>query len=131
MGDTGTTFYDPAAAASCNTPWMAEVWQQIAADNPDFVTHGGDISYANDCGVGNVHQVYNDMAPIATQRPIEFAWGNHEYGTAGTTAPPGTPRDTLANYKGRAPTSPTRRPTRTTQRARPAIPAARRRRADR
>jgi hypothetical protein len=102
IGDTATTFYDPAADASCKRPWMAQVWQQIADDNPDVVTDGGDISYANDCGVGNVHQFYNDIAPIATQRPIQFSWGNHEYGDADTTAPPGTPRDQLANYKGRA-----------------------------
>ncbi len=102
VGDTGTTFYDPAADSTCNKQWMSTVWQQIAADSPDFVTHGGDISYANDCGVGNVHQFWNDIAPIATQRPIQFSWGNHEYGTADTTAPPGTPRDQLANYKGRA-----------------------------
>ena len=81
---------------------MADVWQQIAADSPDVVTHGGDISYANECGVGSVHQFYNDIAPIAMQRPLEFSWGNHEYGSASTTAPAGTPRDTLANYKSRA-----------------------------
>src|SRR4051794_6161525 len=43
IGDTGTTLYDPAATSSCHRPWMADVWQDVAADQPDFVTHGGDI----------------------------------------------------------------------------------------
>jgi hypothetical protein len=102
IGDTGSTYFNPAAEASCNKTWMPTVWQQVVDDNPDVVTHGGDISYANDCGVGSVHQFYNDIAPIATQRPIEFAWGNHEYGDPDPAAPPGTPRDTLANYKSRS-----------------------------
>ena len=101
IGDTGTTFHDPSAAAECDKPWMAEVWAQVTASNPDFVTHGGDISYANDCGIGNVHRFFEDIAPIATRRALQFAWGNHEYGVADTSAPPGTPRDSLANYKGR------------------------------
>ncbi|MDX6286841.1 MAG: hypothetical protein QOG53_2326 [Frankiales bacterium] len=101
IGDTGTSFYDPAAPAKCNKTWMPEVWQQITAENSDLITHGGDISYANDCGVGAVHQFWNDIEPIATQRPMEFALGNHEYGTTESTAPPGTPQDRNANYKGR------------------------------
>lgn len=102
IGDTGTTFKDPAAGPECATPWLADHWQQIADEHPDFVTHGGDISYANKCGVGSVHQFFQDIKPVSTTAAMEFAWGNHEYG--GTTSPPaptGTPQDRLANYKGR------------------------------
>lgn len=101
IGDTGTSYYDPTSDSSCNKSWMPQVWQQIAADNPAVVTHGGDISYANECGQPAVHQFWNDIAPIAQQAPIQFALGNHEYGAASSTAPYGTPRDSLANYKGR------------------------------
>ncbi len=80
---------------------MGDVWQQIAGELPDFVTHGGDISYANECGAGAVHQYFNDIAPIATLRAYQQSWGNHEYGAPTSTAPPGTPRDSMANYKGR------------------------------
>jgi hypothetical protein len=75
IGDTGTTYYDPTAGTACNKSWMAEVWNQIAADQPDMVTHGGDIDYANECGQPSVHQFFEDVEPIAEQRPIEFAWG--------------------------------------------------------
>lgn len=101
VGDTGSTYYDPAGGPGCNKPWMAEVWAQIAAESPDVVTHGGDISYANECGQPSVHQFFQDIAPIATMRPLEFAWGNHEYGSPPASAPLGTPRDSMANYKGR------------------------------
>ncbi|MGH3497986.1 MAG: fibronectin type III domain-containing protein [Nocardioidaceae bacterium] len=100
IGDTGTTYYNPAAGSICNKTWMADVWQQVAADQPAFVTHGGDITYANECGVPSVHQFWNDIAPIATQAAMQFAWGNHEYGPP-RNAPAGTPRDSMANYKGR------------------------------
>lgn len=102
IGDTGTTYYDPAAGPGCDKQWMSQVWAQIAAEKPDLVTHGGDISYANECGQPSVHQFFQDIAPIATMRPMEFAWGNHEYGAPRETPPPGTPRDSMANYKGRA-----------------------------
>jgi hypothetical protein len=101
LGDTGTTYYDPSAAKGCNKTWMPQVWQQLAADNPAVVTHGGDISYANECGEPAVHRFWNDIAPIAQQAPIQFAWGNHEYGNPSSGAPVGTPRDSMANYKGR------------------------------
>lgn len=101
IGDTGTSYYAAGSAPGCNKTWMPEVWQQIAADNPDVVTHGGDISYANECGQGAVHQFFEDIAPIATMRPMEFAWGNHEYSSPPPSAPSGTPRDSMANYKGR------------------------------
>ena len=87
IGDTGTTY----TGGGCTLPWMSEIWQQLADEHPDLVTHGGDISYANTCGIPSVHQFYNDIAPLATQAAIEFAWGNHE--SAGG--------DSIANYKGR------------------------------
>ncbi len=101
IGDTGSTYYDPSAVTACNKSWLGNVWQQVANDQPKVVTHGGDISYANECGQPSVHQFWNDIAPVATQVPIQFAWGNHEYGAPPSTAPPGTPRDSMANYKGR------------------------------
>ncbi|WP_269045177.1 hypothetical protein [Paenarthrobacter sp. Z7-10] len=102
IGDVSSTFKDPAAGSACDTPWVADHWRQIAQEKPDFLTFGGDISYANKCGAGSVHQFFNDIKPVSTIAPMEFAWGNHEYG--GPTSPPapkGTPRDRLDNYKGR------------------------------
>ncbi len=101
IGDTGTTYYNPSSPQGCNKPWMADVWQQIAGEHPAFITHGGDISYANDCGVPNVHQFWNDISSLSTQAALQFTWGNHEYGPATSTAPAGTPADSMANYKGR------------------------------
>ena len=103
IGDTASTYdsYDPSTGTGCNPSWMGAVWQQIADELPDFVSHGGDITYANNCGVGAIHQFYQDIAPIATMRAWQQSWGNHEYGAPSATAPPGTPRDSMANYKGR------------------------------
>ncbi len=120
IGDTGTTYYDPSTANGCNKPWMSDVWAQLAAEHPAFVTHGGDLSYANTCGVPNVHQFWNDIAPVSTQTGMQFAWGNHEYGPAAASAPAGTPTDSMANYKSRfamsnSQTVPVDTPSRTTQ----------------
>ena len=74
--------------------------------DPAFVTHGGDISYANGCGRGAVHQYYVDQQVWSAGAAFEPVWGNHEYGEPnsdeGMTPPPGTPRDSLLNYKGRS-----------------------------
>jgi hypothetical protein len=103
IGDTGTTYnsFNAATGTGCNANWMASVWQQVADELPDFVSHGGDITYANECGQGAVHQFYEDIAPIATMRAWQQSWGNHEYGSPTSASPPGTPRDSMANYKGR------------------------------
>lgn len=95
MGDTGTTL------PSCGMPWMAGEQALVAAQSPSFVTHGGDISYANECGVAAVHQYFVDQQVWSESAAFLPAWGNHEYGPPTSDAPPGTPRDTLANYKGR------------------------------
>jgi Purple acid Phosphatase, N-terminal domain/Domain of unknown function DUF11/Calcineurin-like phosphoesterase len=87
IGDTGTTY----TGGACTKPWMSQVWQQLADEHPDLVTHGGDITYANSCGIPSVHQYWNDIAPLATQTAMEYAWGNHESGG----------NDSIANYKGR------------------------------
>jgi hypothetical protein len=87
IGDTGTTY----TGGGCIKPWMSQVWQQLADEHPDLVTHGGDITYANSCGIPSVHQYWNDIAPLATQTAMEYMWGNHE--SAGN--------DSIANYKGR------------------------------
>jgi hypothetical protein len=87
IGDTGTTY----SGGGCAKPWMSQVWQQLADEHPDVVTHGGDISYANSCGIPSIHQYWNDIAPLATQTAMEYAWGNHESGG----------NDSIANYKGR------------------------------
>jgi hypothetical protein len=97
IGDTGTTLCEP---------WMAQTHQLVAAQNPSFVTHGGDISYANECGAAAVHQYYVDQQAWSDDAAFEPVWGNHEYGQPnsdeGMTPPPGTPRDSLLNYKGRS-----------------------------
>lgn len=101
VGDTGSMYYATGSTAGCNKTWMASIWQQLASDNADFYTHGGDISYANVCGNAATHQLFNDIAPVSTTRVIEWSEGNHEYGSTNGTSPPGTVRDSLANYKGR------------------------------
>ena len=99
IGDTATTLCDP---------WVAQNQELIAAQNPTFVTHGGDISYANECGVLAVHQYYVDQQVWSDTAAFQPVWGNHEYGQpatnegTGVVPPPGTPRDTLENYKGRS-----------------------------
>lgn len=87
IGDTGATY----TGGGCSKPWMGQVWQQLAGEHPDLATHGGDITYANSCGIPSVHQYWNDIAPLATQAAMEYAWGNHESGG----------NDSIANYKGR------------------------------
>lgn len=102
IGDTGSSYYDPTAQATCNKSWMPSVWQQIAAEQPAVVTHGGDISYQNECGRPSINRLFNDIAPVATQAPIEFSWGNHEFGKKTANAPADTlSTDSMANYKGR------------------------------
>jgi len=97
VGDTGSTL--------CH-PWIAQTHTLIAAQNPAFVTHGGDISYANVCGKASVHQYYIDQQAWSEDAAFQPAWGNHEYGAAnpadGLTPPPGTPQDSMLNYKGRS-----------------------------
>jgi hypothetical protein len=92
VGDTASTL--------CK-PWVGQVHQLIAQLGPRFVTHGGDISEANACGVAAVHAYYMDQQVWSTGAAFQPAWGNHEYGHPTAAAPPGTPRDSLANYKGR------------------------------
>lgn len=97
MGDT--------TATNCH-PWMAEIQSLVAQQNPNFVTHGGDIDYANDCGVAAVHQYYLDQQVWSDSAAFQPVIGNHEYGKPGTeggmTAPSSTPQDSLLNYKGRS-----------------------------
>src|SRR5712692_2511989 len=97
IGDTSTT--------ACE-PWVARTQALVAAQHPDFVTHGGDISYANDCGVRAVHQYYVDQQVWSASAAFEPVWGNHEFGLPGSedgmTAPRRTPADSLVNYKGRS-----------------------------
>jgi hypothetical protein len=110
VGDTAST--------RCK-PWMSGTHDLIARQLPWFVTHGGDISYANDCGPAAVHALYNDIQTWSRSAAFMPAWGNHEYAAPTAAAPAGTPRDSLANYKGRsAIPSPQRVPTDTPQRTR-------------
>jgi len=53
-----------------------------AAQSPDFVTHGGDISYANECGVPAVHQLFQDVMAWSTSAAFQPAWATT------STAPP-------------------------------------------
>jgi hypothetical protein len=92
VGDTASTV--------CN-PWMTGVHRLIARLDPQFVTHGGDISEANLCGVPAVHRYYVDQQAWSTEAAFQPSWGNHEYGRPKDESPAGTPRDSLANYKGR------------------------------
>jgi hypothetical protein len=80
---------------------VAQVHTLIAQLGPRFVTHGGDISEANKCGVPAVHRYYDDQQVWSTGAAFQPSIGNHEYGRPTDEAPAGTPRDSLANYKGR------------------------------
>jgi uncharacterized repeat protein (TIGR01451 family) len=80
---------------------MNAVFESEAAD-ADLMLHGGDISIANECGEQAVHEYYTDIESITRETAFMPAWGNHEYGQPTHDAPAGTPRDTLANYKGRS-----------------------------
>ncbi len=93
IGDTGSTLCDP---------WMAQTQALVALQNPSFVTHGGDISYANECGTGAVHQYYVDQEVWSHSAAFQPVWGNHEYGAPNSSSLPGTIRDSLLNYKGRS-----------------------------
>jgi hypothetical protein len=92
-GDTGSTLCDS---------WMAETQELIAQQHPDFVTHGGDISYANECGPAAVHRYYTDQEVWSQGAAFMPVWGNHEYGAPNKESLPGAIRDSLANYKGRS-----------------------------
>lgn len=99
-------------ASSACKPWMKQTHQLIAQLQPRFVTHGGDISEANECGAKAVHAYFTDQQVWSTAAAFQPSWGNHEYGNPTSHAPAGTPRDSMANYKGRgwvtnARTSPT------------------------
>ncbi|HET8670215.1 MAG TPA: fibronectin type III domain-containing protein [Candidatus Saccharimonadales bacterium] len=83
-------------------PWMPAQHALIAAQNPHFVTHGGDIGLLNECGIPSTHSYYTDQEAWSHSAAFQPAWGNHEYGNPTPDAPPGTPRDSLANYKGRS-----------------------------
>jgi hypothetical protein len=93
IGDTTTT--------SC-APYMAQTHSLVAAQDPNFVTHGGDISYANECGTQAVHQYYLDEQVWSESAAFQPVWGNHEYGSPQPDSVPGAVRDTLENYKGRS-----------------------------
>ncbi len=94
IGDTGSTLCDP---------WLAQQQALVAAQAPDFVTHGGDISYANECAPAAVHQYFQDQQVWSQRAAFQPSWGNHEYGEPNDESPPGTIRDSMANYKGRIP----------------------------
>ncbi len=81
---------------------MAQTHSLIAAQNPNFVTHGGDISYANECGTPAVHRYYTDQQAWSESAAFQPAWGNHEYGSPQPDSVPGAVRDTMENYKGRS-----------------------------
>ena len=88
-------------ASSCRT-YQAQMNQLVLAQNANFMIHGGDLAIANECGVPAVHQYYQDSEAFSSQAAFMPVWGNHEYGKPTASAPAGTPRDTLANYKGRS-----------------------------
>ena len=91
-----------SASTRCK-PWTAQVHTLIAELAPRFVTHGGDISEANLCVASAVHTYYDDQQVWSTTAAFQPVWGNHEYGYPDPDqgSPVGTPRDSLANYKGR------------------------------
>jgi len=88
-------------ATICRT-YQSQMFGLVAAIDADFLVHHGDLAIANECGEPAVHQFFLDMeATLANGAAFQPMWGNHEYGNPTADAPRGTPRDTLANYKGR------------------------------
>jgi hypothetical protein len=88
-------------ASTCRV-YQRQMNQLVLDQNADFMIHGGDIAIANECGEPAVHQYYLDIEPFTRRSAFMPVWGNHEYGQPTANAPAGTPRDTLANYKGRS-----------------------------
>ncbi|HSE29686.1 MAG TPA: fibronectin type III domain-containing protein [Candidatus Saccharimonadales bacterium] len=82
--------------------YMPAMHQLITNQQPNVVTHGGDISVLDGCGVEAVNSYYTDQEVWSHFAAFQPAWGNHEYAEAKPEAPAGTPRDSLANYKGRS-----------------------------
>ena len=88
--DTGDTM-----SSSCPKPdtsvYMPQMQQLIAAQDPDFVTHGGDIAIANQCGQQAIHRYYTDIQTWSLTSALQVTFGNHEYGppTTSPLAPPG------------------------------------------
>ena len=82
VGDTASTV--------CKS-WVTQVHTLIASLGPRFVTHGGDISEANVCGVPGVHAYYSDQQAWSTAAAFQPVWGNHEYGSPQACAPAGKP----------------------------------------
>ncbi len=100
---TGDLTFDAVADISdaATNPWVAVTHAQIEEDHPDLVLVGGDLSYANVNGHERCGEFFDDIQAWSLAAPAQFAWGNHEYGKPTQGAPPGTPQDSMANYKGR------------------------------
>lgn len=89
-------------ASDCRT-YQQEMNSLVRSMQPSMVLHHGDMAIANECGVPAVHQFYMDLQnSYSTYAAFMPVWGNHEYGKPTSKAPAGTPRDSLANYKGRS-----------------------------
>ncbi len=100
-GDFTWSDIGDTAASNCDA-WMTQTHALVAAQNPNFVTHGGDISYANECGTAAVHQYYVDQEAWSHSAAFQLALGNHEYGSPNSESIPGAIRDSMSNYKGRS-----------------------------
>ena len=108
-GDFTSVDIGDSMSSACPNPdtsqYMPLMQQLIAQQNPNFVTHGGDIAIANQCGIGAIHTFFNDVEAWSYSAAFQTALGNHEYGapTTDPVAPPDAPfpNDNLANYKGR------------------------------
>jgi uncharacterized repeat protein (TIGR01451 family) len=83
-------------------PWAEGMQSLIAAQNANFVTHGGDIAILNECGTPATHSYFTDQEVWSRKAAFQPAWGNHEYGAPTPNAPAGTPSDSYVNYKGRS-----------------------------
>lgn len=77
-------------------PVSGLIQQMISTDSADVVTHGGDISYANNCGVQAIHDWYVGEQAWSLVTPVQYGWGNHEYATSTLF-----PKESMLNYKVR------------------------------
>jgi hypothetical protein len=70
---------------------VGTIQSQIGTAAPRFVLMVGDLTYADDYGLPNVDQHFNDAMAWSQDAAYMPAWGNHD----------GSPPDSMDDYKGR------------------------------
>lgn len=82
-------------------PWTAQLHSQIAAADPSFLLHLGDLTDGNEYCQPTIDDFFNDTMAWSTRVPWQQTWGNHEYGPVNSESEPCAVPDEFSNYKGR------------------------------